>query len=127
MRRRPMAPGSRRKAFRQPHHDGKPPVTLKDFSGLYSPECGAHFALYVYRSQRPQEPLPDVFVAEEVGDDRRTARELAHCLRPLVDKLSAQSGRAAKRIDLQDMKQREAASVLGLSLSSRGFSVLERC
>jgi predicted DNA-binding protein (UPF0251 family) len=58
-----------------------------------------------------------VFVAEEVRDDRCAERELAHCLRPLVDKLPAQSGRAVKFIDIEGMKQREAASMLGLSLS----------
>jgi RNA polymerase sigma-70 factor (ECF subfamily) len=70
-----------------------------------------------YRSQRLWEPLSDVLIAEEVGDDRRAERELARCLRPLIDKLPAQYGRAVKLVELEGMKQRGAASVLGLSLS----------
>lgn len=76
-----------------------------------------------YRSRRPQETLEAALVdpsswldAEDPGD-RSSARELARCLRPLVDRLPPAYRDALVLTDLDGMTQSAAAAALDLSVS----------
>lgn len=78
-----------------------------------------------YRGRRPQETLgeatalADPSSSPDPGDseDRAAARELARCLRPLVDRLPSAYRDALILTDLDGMTQTEAAAKLDLSVS----------
>jgi RNA polymerase sigma-70 factor, ECF subfamily len=76
-----------------------------------------------YRGRRPWETLeratattdPSPWPADGESDDR--SRELARCLRPLIDRLPPGDGEALVLTDLDGMTQAAAAATLGLSVS----------
>lgn len=70
-----------------------------------------------FRSRRPLEPLPPDLAAESSADDHFAERELAHCLRPLLETLPGEYRDALTRSDFAGMTQREIATQEGLSLS----------
>ena len=78
-----------------------------------------------YRSRRPQETLggtaalpdPSSWPGTEDHGDRSPARELARCLRPLVDRLPPAYRDALVLTDLDGMTQSAAAAALNLSVS----------
>lgn len=70
-----------------------------------------------YRARRPSEPLPPDLTAtddDSVGDARR---ELARCMKPLVNSLPAHYRDAIVLAELEGFTQLETAQQLGLSLS----------
>lgn len=71
-----------------------------------------------YRLQKPSEAVPDELIQEGRRDeDNRAQRELAGCLVPLLDQVPEPYRQALKLADFEGAKQREVASLLGLSLS----------
>jgi RNA polymerase sigma-70 factor (ECF subfamily) len=70
-----------------------------------------------YRSRRPQEPLPE-WLAQPTSEPSEAARrELAACLRPMMDQLPAPYREALTLSDLENRSQREVWKTQGLSLS----------
>jgi RNA polymerase sigma-70 factor (ECF subfamily) len=77
-----------------------------------------------YRSRRREETLNEAAVVADPsswphtnGDDEPSAvRELAQCLRPLIDRLPKAYGDALLLTDLDGMTQASAAAALGLSV-----------
>jgi RNA polymerase sigma-70 factor (ECF subfamily) len=74
-----------------------------------------------YRTRRTHAPVDDL----EMWPDPETSangpnaatRELAQCLRPLLDQLPAPARDALARVDLDGSTNREAAEALGISVS----------
>lgn len=74
-----------------------------------------------YRRTRPVEELPDDLSddlpAEPDASAASVEEELTRCLTPLIERLPEEYREAVVLAELQDMKQRDVAGVLGLSLS----------
>ena len=71
-----------------------------------------------YRSRRPLEAMADDQIPENIEEEVNSAEpELSHCLVPLLDALPAPYRQELKLADFENVKQREIASRLGLSLS----------
>lgn len=70
-----------------------------------------------YRSRRPHDELPDELPAPPAESDVAAERELAGCLRPLLDGLGPEYRQALVLAEVEGMPQREIARREGLSLS----------
>ena len=71
-----------------------------------------------YRLQKPSEAVPDELIQEDTREeDNRARRELARCLVPLLDDVPEPYRQALRLADFEGIKQREVASLLGLSFS----------
>ncbi len=78
-----------------------------------------------YRGRRRQEPLEEATALADPSswpypvdsDDRAAARELAQCLRPLIEQLPPTRRDALVLTDLDGLTQAAAAAALGLSVS----------
>lgn len=70
-----------------------------------------------YRTRRTTDELPDDLAGDDGIAGRDAERELARCLRPLIDGLPAQYRDALTLSDLDGLPQREVAAREGLSLS----------
>lgn len=71
-----------------------------------------------YRLQKPSAAVPeDLFYEDNIVEDNSAQRELARCLIPLLKSLPEPYRQALELIELEGVKQREAAAKLGLSLS----------
>jgi RNA polymerase sigma-70 factor (ECF subfamily) len=79
-----------------------------------------------YRSAGRRRELP-AGLATEIEEDKKamaveedeseTKYELSHCLRPMIDRLSADYREAIKLVELEGLTNQEAANELGLSIS----------
>jgi RNA polymerase sigma-70 factor (ECF subfamily) len=71
-----------------------------------------------YRLRKPLVALPDELYQEnQKGAEELAMRELAPCLVPLLDTLPPPYREALRLVDFEGVKQREVASMLGLSWS----------
>jgi RNA polymerase sigma-70 factor, ECF subfamily len=70
-----------------------------------------------YRSRRPTQPVPENLPVEDSDSGRAAVRELARCMRPLVDSLPELYREAIQLSELDGMTQAEAARQLGLTHS----------
>jgi RNA polymerase sigma-70 factor, ECF subfamily len=82
-----------------------------------------------YRRRRPSEPLPADLIAETPAADAQ--RELAKCMKPLIDALPGHYRDALTLSEIQGLTQQDTAGRLGLTLSGaksrvqRGRRMLE--
>jgi RNA polymerase sigma-70 factor (ECF subfamily) len=71
-----------------------------------------------YRRQKPTEAVSDALGQETTAEDGdQIEQELARCLVPLLDTLPDPYRQALRLTEFEGAKQREVASLLGLSLS----------
>jgi RNA polymerase sigma-70 factor (ECF subfamily) len=70
-----------------------------------------------YRTQKPEEPIPDDLAQKSTGGDEHARQEMAACLVPLLDTLPAPYRQALKLAEFEGARQREIATRMGLSLS----------
>lgn len=70
-----------------------------------------------YRKRRPTSALPDELADEGGADSHGAHRELARCIRPLVDRLPPPYQEALVLSEFEGVTQREVAYRLGLSVS----------
>lgn len=70
-----------------------------------------------YRSQRRTEELPDNLTLDDPAADGDAERQLARCLRPLMDELPPHYRDTLTLADLDGLSQREVAAREGLSVS----------
>ena len=74
-----------------------------------------------YRTRRAHETDDDLATWPErnawAAEPNDATRELAHCLRPLLEQLPASAREALVRVDLDGTTHREAAEAVGISVS----------
>ncbi|WP_221074411.1 RNA polymerase sigma factor SigZ [Agarivorans aestuarii] len=70
-----------------------------------------------YRQQKAYEELPEDLVAEDHDSGNLARKELAECLRPLIDELPEKYGTPLRLAELEGYSQQRIAEQLGLSLS----------
>jgi RNA polymerase sigma-70 factor (ECF subfamily) len=68
-----------------------------------------------YRRRKPMEELPEGLSLSE-KDDRRALKELAGCLRPMIERLSEPTREALILSELQGLAQKDIAEKQGISL-----------
>jgi RNA polymerase sigma-70 factor (ECF subfamily) len=82
----------------------------------------ARSALAEHRRVRARHPLPDAppeadLVAESTADDREAARSLACCISIFVARLASPYREAVTLVELERLTVREAAEMVGVSVS----------
>ncbi|MFC3153206.1 RNA polymerase sigma factor SigZ [Litoribrevibacter euphylliae] len=69
-----------------------------------------------YRMRQPYDELSDDLIAEE-DNGAHARKELAECLRPLIDNMPDKYGVPLRMAELEGISQQEIADRLGISLS----------
>jgi RNA polymerase sigma-70 factor (ECF subfamily) len=70
-----------------------------------------------YRARRPTQALPEDLAAPEGDPSESAMRELATCMRPLIERLPERYRRAVHLAEVEGCTQREVAEREGISLS----------
>lgn len=70
-----------------------------------------------YRDKLPYDELPEDLVAEDEDTVEEARKELAECIRPLIDDLPEKYSIPLRLAELEGVPQQEIADKLGLSLS----------
>ena len=70
-----------------------------------------------YRKAKAAEEVPDDLADDDAVRPADVAQELAHCLTPLIQRLPAAYREAVVLSELQGVRQKEVAGMLGLSVS----------